>query len=389
MKALLLRRTSRVSGWEFLLIGLLLSLIITVVHGERIQQNWSQYHWEDQLFFDHGHSFIHSLDHCFTRPALWPGLYRPLTTNCYYLLGGWLFDHQIEIYHAINIALYLLNGLLFYRLVCYLLAPLYALLAAGLWVSRHAHAELITNSAEFQVLAATSFALAALALFAHAVGRHQPLATMLVYGFMILALLSKEASVAVAAILPIHRWLFTHPFRWPYLIGPLVVAGGWLLAFLTVLRGISNHQATGFHYTVDPGMALYSMAIHFWSFFNLLTPRQGDVVLPAPVQAMAAAPSGQAIVLLIILVTALLLVARRHLTQEGRVLTLGHTFFLLGVLPYSFFTDRFFLRYGYFCHLGLALATAALAAWWVAYLSRLRLGAKPVDQPTQGMDRLG
>lgn len=389
MKARLLRRTSGASGGEFLLIGLLLSLLITVVHGERIQQNWSQYHWEDQLFFDHDRTFIHQLDHCFTRPALWPGLYRPLTTNCYYLLGGWLFDHRIEIYHAINVTLYLLNGLLFYRLACYLLAPIYALLAAGLWVSRHAHAELITNSAEFQALAATSFALAALALFAHAVGQQQRWAGILVYGFILLALLSKEASVAVAAILPIHRWLFTHTFRWPYLVGPLAIAGGWLLAFLTVLRGVSNHQVTGFHYTVDPGLVLYSMAIHFWSFFNLLVPRHGDVVLPAPVQAMAAAPSGQVAVLLVLILTAILLVARRRVAQEGRVLALGHTFFLLGVLPYSFFTDRLFLRYGYFCHLGLALATAALAAWLVAYIQHLRGSVEPVDQPTQRVDGLG
>ncbi len=378
MISTLLRHCRRPFGPSLFLLGPLLISLIIVVHGERIQQHWSTYHWEDQLFFDHDHRFIHRLDHCFTRPALWPGLYRPLTTNCYYLIGGWLFDHRIEIYHAINVTLYTLNALLFYWLARYLLAPGYALLAAALWVTRNAHAELITNSAEFQALAATSFALAALAIFAQAVGQQRQWAMALVYCFIVLALLSKEASVAIAVILPCHRWLFAHSLRWPHLVGPLAIAGGWLVTFLLFLRGVSDYQPTGFHYAIDPALVLHNMAAHFWSFFNLLVPRNGDVVMPQAVHALAASPGGQMVLLGLLGLTILLCVRQPRLSHELRVLLLGNLFFLLGVLPYSFFTDRLFMRYGYFSHLGLALASAAFIAWGAKQLKTLRDGRKSV-----------
>lgn len=382
----LLRRCSWPFACPLFLFGPLLILLIIVVHGERIQQNWSTYHWEDQLFFDHDHRFIHTLGQCFTRPSLWPGLYRPLTTNCYYLIGGWLFDHRIEIYHAINVTLYTLNALLFYWLARYLLAPGYALLAAALWVTRNAHAELITNSAEFQALAATSFALAALAIFAQAVGQPRQWTMALVYLFVVLALLSKEASVAVAAILPIHRWLFTHSLRWPHLVGPLAIAGGWFVAFITFLRGVSNYQPTGFHYTSDPALILHNMAAHFWSFFNLLVSHNGDVVMPQSVHRMAAAQGGQAVLIGLLGLTLLLLVRHDRIAHEWRVLALGNLFFLLGVLPYSFFTDRLFMRYGYFSHLGLALATAAFVAWVVNCVKVGRDSCEPLGNRTNSME---
>lgn len=180
------RRSLQWPGCELLFVGSVLFVALVLAHNGNLQRHWSTSHWEDQLFFDHNRATIHSLRDCFVQPALWPGLYRPLTTNCYYYVGGWLFAHRIEIYHTINLALYGLNGLLLYWFVRHPLARRYALLAAILFVSRAAHVEVITNTVEFQVLLATFFALAALLLFAVALRQKRPWLVSLAYLLLVL-----------------------------------------------------------------------------------------------------------------------------------------------------------------------------------------------------------
>ncbi len=362
---------------EFILIGLLLFLVITVAHGARIQQNWSQLHWEDQLFFDHARQAVDTAHNCWTQPSLWPGLYRPLTTNCYYFLGGHLFNHQIEYYHAINVLVYALNALLLYALVRRLLAPLYAALAMTLFASRSAHAEVVTNTAEFQVLAATTFALVALLCFVMAIEEHRWRFLPLVYLFMLLALLSKEAKIALIPLLPLYVWLFARPRRWSYLWGAFAATGGSIGFLLLLQRAMTTYQPTGFTYAIAPATILQNLAAHFWSFSNWLVQQDQDVVMPMAVQSMAEALPGQAILLLYLLFSLLLLTFHQHLPHSGRVFALGGLFFLLAVLPYSFFADRLFMRYGYFSHMGLAMTVAAATAWSVTWLR----SAWPQGQP--------
>ena len=175
------RRSLAWPGCELLFVGSLLFVALLFAHSDDLRRDWSSLHWEDQRFFDHDRTTIHALRDCFVQPALWPGLYRPLTTNCYYYVGGWLFGHQIEVYHAINVLLYGLNALLLYGFVRHLVARPYALLAALLFVSRAAHVEVITNTVEFQVLLATFFALTALYLFAVALRQKRPWLVGVVY----------------------------------------------------------------------------------------------------------------------------------------------------------------------------------------------------------------
>lgn len=354
-----IRRSLAWPGGELVFVCSVLFVVIAIVHYDRIQQNWSTVHWEDPLFFEHNRQTIHTLADCLTRPALWPGLYRPLTTNCYYYVGGRLFAHQIEIYHAINVGLYALNALLFYGFVRTLTARAYALLAVLLFASRAAHGEVIANTAEFQVLAATAFTLLALLCFAVLAPKRHGL-LFVAYPCLLLALLSKEASVAGVLMVPLYAWLFVRPWRWSYLLGPLAISAGWL-AFVTKHLGTTAAvRSTGFHFTNAPPSIIRNMTAHLWSFTNQVASHETEVIMPPAVQTMAESMAGQSLLLLLVGVTLTLLVLKPRVSRTVHLFTLGSGFFCLAILPYSFFADRLFMRYGYASHSGLALATAAL-----------------------------
>jgi hypothetical protein len=355
---------------ELLLITLVLSSALWTVHGARIQQHWSQLHWEDQLFFEHDRRTIHTWRDCWTQPALWPGLYRPLTTNCYYFVGGQLFQHRIEVYHAVNVTVHALNALLLYGLVRSLLTPLFALVAMALFASRHAHAEVLTNTAEFQVLAATAFALAALLLFVMGLPRRDWRLLPLIYLLLLLALVSKEAKLAVIPLLPLYVWLFVRPLRLAYLWVSVAGAVGAVGFLLATQQAVVDYQPTGFTYTAAPALILRNLTAHFWSFANYLAWDASDPVFPTPLRAVTESLVGQWILLAGVGGLLILLLYHARLPHVGRVLLFGALLFLLAALPYCFFTDRLFMRYGYFSHTGLAVATASALAWSVAPLRR-------------------
>src|SRR5687768_17522827 len=101
------------------LAGVLLAAVVAAtgaaaVHGERIVRQWSRPHWEDFRFFRHNRAHVHSLGDCFTSPPTWPGLYRPLSTSCYYYAGRRLFDDRIDVYHGVNGAVFLANAVLLF-----------------------------------------------------------------------------------------------------------------------------------------------------------------------------------------------------------------------------------------------------------------------------------
>lgn len=377
--------TVRLSRWhsilEWSLACSLLLLVLTIAHGAHIQTNWSQRHWEDQLFVAHVDQQIPSLRACLTGPSLWPGLYRPLTTNCYYFLGSRLFAHQIEWYHAINVLLYGINALLLYWLVRQLLSFPFALLAMAVFASRSAHVEVITNTVEFQILAATCFALVALILFIQALRYNRRRLLFSVYFWLLLAILSKEATVAVAAMLPFYGWLSFRPLRRFYLVVACIGVAGTGI-FWTLLRYVTAYQPTGFTFTREPALVWRNISAHFWSFVNRLVRVEDEWIMSQSVEAMATSVVGQAVVLFFLVAILILLAVNHAISDLGRSAAMGGIVFFIAVLPYSFFDDRLFMRYGYFAHAGLSLTVAALTAWAAALLRNLwRQGGVPVPLP--------
>jgi hypothetical protein len=346
---------------------------IALAHGERVASSFSQQHWEDTLFFEHVRQHVKSFPDCFRYP-LWPGLYRPLTTNCYYYVVGRLTPKRVEAHHLISLLTYGLNGLLLFALCRRLLGWPWALVPPLLFVSRLAHAEVVTNSVEFQVLLSVAFSLLALVLFVRGRSRGAPW-PLLACVALALALLSKETALVVPAILLAYGWMFDEPAAWRAYLAPLVVVLGWAAAFATVLRGLSGHAATGFAYVDSVHSALVSYATYLLSFSNLLTGATPNRITPRHLVRLAGSPVAISAIVLLFAATAVGVVLQRrlHAGVPVRGVLLGLTFFLLGTAPFVTLEDRLYLRYGYFGHAGLAIACGALLQWLV---SRVRSAAQ-------------
>src|SRR6185503_12221849 len=109
-------------------------------------------HWEDYRFFRHNRECVASLADCLTCPPAWPGLYRPLSTTCYYYAGRELFDNRLEAYHVASAAFFVLNAVVLFVVAGYVLEGRWPLLAVAAFVTRGAHAPLLVTTSESQAL---------------------------------------------------------------------------------------------------------------------------------------------------------------------------------------------------------------------------------------------
>lgn len=355
-------------------------------HGPAVARNLTRYHWEDWRFFRHARTQLASVGDCFTRPSAWPGLYRPLSTNCYYFVGRRLFGNRVAPYHVVNAAVYLVNGVLLFIVARRLLPLPLALLAPALWVSRVAHRQVLLYTSEFQALGSTFFSLLALALAlstraappeSRPRGWREPAAL----AAFAAALLSKESAVALPAIVTAAAWLFGAA-RWRRELAWWGLVAAWGVLFVLVFRGVSGYAPTGFTYDLSPRMAT-RLAAYALMASNAIVLPVDDWTVPPRVPMLAAQP---AVALSLAAgaagVVALLACARRARArgrpQAARVMALGLAWFVAASAPFAIFEDRLFLRYAYFGSAGLALLLAALpealAEWWRL---RGRAGAAP------------
>ncbi len=392
---------------------------VALVHGSWIAATWSTMTWEDPMWFEYVAREIRTPVDCFTAQPLWPGLYRPLTTGCYYAAGVSLFGQQIEPFHAITVAMYGANGVLLFALARQLLPRgswLWALVPALLWVSRRAHVETVTLAVEFQSLFAVFCSLLAILVFigGRDVGmaddpvgplarpRHAPPATsraglrlaragdafsariLLTALLLILALLSKESAVILPAILLAHDWIFqrlrTRRDWLPHLL-LFAISTTWAVLFFTVFRATSGYEPTGFGYASSLAgtlrVALRNVTAHSIDFSNLLVTsyslRENIILAPSVARwSLVGWVQGIVAVILLAALTASLALGRRTLTvaRDTRPVVFGLTFFLLAIAPFLVFDDRLFMRYSYFSHAGLALAAGAGLYWITQRLRR-------------------
>jgi hypothetical protein len=352
---------------------------VAVAQGPAFVEALHRRHWEDRRFFVHNQRNISTIGQCFTLPSTWPGLYRPLTTNCYYFLGRTLWGNRIEVYHAINLAVFTANALLLLWLCLDWMPAPWAWLAGVLFASRLAHRQLVCNSVEFQALASVLFALLGLKLFLAGRRSDRRALEVLALAAFVLALLSKEAAVAWVAIVGLHGWLFDRPAAAPRYLPPVLTAVAWALALWLVIRPRVTPEPTGFTYDLSAAV-LERYVAYFLAFFNPLclgTPAETDMS-PA-VLALAPSRAAQgAFCLTLLAETAALWRARRWTpgADAWRLLAFGYGWFLVAAAPYVALQDRLFMRYGYFPHAGLAVALSSLG--W-ALEQRLRRRPAPLN----------
>jgi hypothetical protein len=347
---------------------------MAAAQGTAARESFHRRHWEDRRFFVHNRANITTVRDCFTRPAAWPGLYRPLTTNCYYLAGRTLWQNRIEAYHAVNLAFFLANGVLLVWLCLEWMAAPWAWLAGAVFVSRLAHHQLVSESVEFQSLASVFFSLLALALFLAGRRNDRLALEVLALPVGVLAFLSKETAVAWAAIAALHGWLLDRAPAARRYAPPLLAAAAWLLLLGLVIRPLVTPEPTGFEYDVS-GAIVDRYTAHLLVFLNVLhVGAAPDAEMPPAVLRLASSAIGRLgfCVLLAAEAAALWRWRRPADGYEWRLAAFGFGWFLAAAAPYAVLQDRLFMRYSYFPHAGLAIATSALAAILARRLMALR-----------------
>jgi hypothetical protein len=352
-----------------------------IVHGQHAMANISVVHWEDTVFLRHNTAAIRTLGDCFTKRPVWPGLYRPLTTNLYYYLGRTLFSDRIEAYHLVNVVLYLANGLLLYLICTSFFPGFWALVPPTVFVSRYAHIEVVYNTCEFQTLLSVFFTFLAFNLFIMARMRRRLLLEVLSIGAFVLALLSKETAVVFPALLLAYGRLFDKRRAWHHYLPSIGVAAIWMVLFAAILRGVTGNEPTGFTYSLALKDLLGNYSAYLLAFLNLLTYRLDSIVMVEAIPPLASSWLMKAMfaVLVSASVAAFVLHSRlqrhrfwRPYAEFAKPLLLGLAFFVITTSPYAILESRLFMRYGYVGHAGLAVCAGGLIWMIVTLLLRRR-----------------
>jgi len=354
--------------------ALAIVLAFTLVHGSRVRDNLAVAHWEDMDFIRHNASNVHSLSDCFTERPLWPGLYRPLTTNLYYYAGRVLFGNRIEVHHGINIALYLMNAFLLYLICLRLLPGWWALVPPVLFASRFAHVEVVLNTCEVQTLLSVFFTLLALRLFMSArTGARSCYYVLSLIAFA-LALLSKETAIVFPATLLAYGMLYDEKRAWRRYIAAGSMAIVWAVLYITVFRAVTDREPTGFTYRSGAGHLLTNYAAYLLTFVNLLTHRLGNLAMVQHVSRAAGTAAARILFAACVIGCAAYYIFRAGAGRRHRArydaLAFGFAFFLFGLSPYVILDSRLFMRYGYAGHAGVAISAGALLYYVVTAIGK-------------------
>lgn len=346
-------------------------LCVAVFHGRTIVRSFGVVHSETKTFLKHNRAYVHSFAQGFTAAPLYAGLYRPLTTSCYYYLGRTFFGEGTAQYKVVNAVFYTANACLLF-LICRLLMPFaWALVAALLFASRRAHADQLMFSVEFQTLLSVFFCFAALYFFIRARRSGRVVDEVLSYAAFVLALLSKEPAVMFVAVFFVYGLLFEKEWGWrPYLV-QLAFALGWGRWYFFQFRGAADYRVVEFHYSFAPLDLAHNYVAHALSFAGFLIPPFENSVGRAggAIAAMASSPGVQVFFALLVILLVWFLLAQRRMTSPAaapvRVAAFGFALFVLSMVPYVIVQDRLLLRYSYVGHAGIAVVLATLL--WIAY----------------------
>ena len=351
-----------------------------LVQGPRVIHNLPKWHWEDGRHFHHNRQQIHSIADCFLLPSAWEGgaesTYRPLSANLYYLAGRSVFGNNIEVYHAIDAAAYLANGILLFLLCRQLLPGPFALIPPVVFVTRLAHRQDFEYTSNFDTLSYAGLCLLALLLFVRArrqERRFPEAGAAFVFG---LALLCKEAAVVWPALVTAYGWLFDRPAAWRKYVPGWVLAALWVVCYREMVHLLYPAGTPGFTLDFAPSHVLARYGAYLLGILNALVPtvdpEKAGWAIPPHLRAFAASTPLVVAMASLAAVDVVLLVAARWRPQlvgaAARVVAFGLTWFFAGTAPFVVLADRLFIRYTYFGHAGLSVAIgglASVAAHWL------------------------
>jgi tetratricopeptide (TPR) repeat protein len=370
----------------------LLLLLVLFVYGRTVK---FPFVLDDELFIGNNpvvQRGFSGIPDAFDRPSLehFKGsnfqMYRPALITAFCVERS-LFGAEPKMYHVVNILLYAATVLLVFRLTKKLLpaaSPLLAWCAAALYAVHPVHTEVVANVKGQDELWAALGALSSLYLFMRYMD--EPARRSRLYGSLgmfLLALFSKESSVAFFAVFPVSMFVV---YRRP-LGETLVRSLPWLSAavFFLLCRQAVLHGVRQDYETTVIENSLYgaaSLAEKYASAFSILLNNWKLLVWPHPLswdysfnQIPLADWSSlrtwlSVVLYLAAILSAVLLMRRRPVFSWGMV------FFLVLLLPTS---NLFFLNGTTYAERFLFLPSAgillAAASWFTDPEGR----SKPVN----------
>jgi Tfp pilus assembly protein PilF len=240
------------TGWY----SLLLLLLVMAVYGRTAQ---FPFVLDDELFIGNNpvvQQGFSGIPAAFDRPSLehFKGsnfqMYRPALITAFCIERS-LFGTKPQLYHVVNILLYAATVLLVFRLARKLLpgtSPLVAWCVAALYAVHPVHTEAVANVKGQDELWAALGALSSLYLFLR--HKEQPDRSGLLYGSLgmfLLALFSKESSVAFFAVFPVTLFVIDRRPLGETLVRSLpwlAAAAFFLLCRQAVLHGVRQDYET-------------------------------------------------------------------------------------------------------------------------------------------------
>lgn len=350
-----------------------------LVHGDEIPRAFHQQHYETRAFIQYNQENVGSLVECFTTLPYYPGLYRPVATTCYYYLGVKVFGDRVEPFKVVNVVFVVLNAFLLFLVARLFLTFAWALVAVALFASRQAHVQVVLVSVEMQTLLSVFFSLLMLYLYVRARREGRESFHLLSYLCFVLALLSKETAVGMAAVILLYEWLFERERDFRPALTHVAIAGVWVAFVFGVIRRVDSRRIITFGYSFLPSDILRNYLSYFLDFSNLLLPPVDDVVQKWGERVEGLARSGvvQVLFSMLVLATAATIAAARRFSQayadQIRLAAFGLALYMIAMAPYAIVGERILVRYSYAGHVGVALAVAALlAAAATSVAARLR-----------------
>jgi protein O-mannosyl-transferase len=138
------------------------------------------------------------------------GLYRPFTLAMY-AIEWQIFPDKPSVYHFINVLMYMLTGVVMFRLLCKLLQPInliIPLVASLLFIAHPIHTEVVANIKSSDEIVCFLFVLLAIHSTINYLDNSKVISLLASLFYYTIALFSKESAILLLALLPLTLFTF-------------------------------------------------------------------------------------------------------------------------------------------------------------------------------------
>ncbi len=281
-----------------------------------------------------------------------PGQFRPISKALYFTLMHGLFELNPTPYHFVSLFLYILNALLFYRLMTkFRIAPLPALATTAFFALSVAFLNVVAWISCIQPLLGELFLLLSMLFGIEALGKSSLKPALLSLVAYLLALMSMEQAYPIPILLALYAYIET-PFsrEWKNFLKSIrTIIPHFIVLFLYILfmllwKHPPQEGSYAFHFGANVGANLLTYLDRMFSF-SVLYPFVSNI-----------ADAGFTVSHLFILALILYNIMRRR----EKLIIFALIFYLSAILPTLFLQEHIYYSHLYIPAAGMFLLLALL-----------------------------